>query len=60
VTGMCKMPASIIPFVEAGRATTSINHRLTEAFEWRRLGLPASKNKKYPPPKRFFVVVIKL
>jgi hypothetical protein len=42
---MRKTPTSIIPFLEAGRATASINHGLTEAFEWRRLGLPASKNQ---------------
>jgi hypothetical protein len=57
MTGMCKTPASVIPFLETGRATASINQGLTEAFEGRRLGLPASKNKKRPPPKRFFVVV---
>jgi hypothetical protein len=51
---MCKTSASVILFLETGRATASINHGLTEAFEWRWLGLLTSKNQKHLPPKRFF------
>jgi hypothetical protein len=56
---------------EAGKPTTSVIHRLTVTFAWRRLpsrinhdicleavGLPASENEKQPPPLIFLVVVL--
>jgi hypothetical protein len=48
--GICKVPALVKHLTEAGKATATVVHGSTVTFGWSQLPLPASENKKCPPP----------